>query len=354
MKAKPDSAKTGQIHLIKSTKHWFTQKFSRSYTLYGITFGLFFPILATSIDLYINDLSFTMENIIQLQLMNPAHWLVDMIPLIFAVSYYFIGVRSDELNSERKLVLKRTKELEEAYRKLKKLDRHKDNFLSNVSHELRTPLTSIKSYVQMLDKGILGKINGEQKEGLDIILHSTNHLIELINDLLDSSRYEAGKAKLNFEESDVEEVLGDVIKEFTPTLKDIGGDINLTMEDNIGSVVLDQIKILQLIRNIINNSIKYRSESDLKIDINVSRDEQYLKIQLRDNGIGISEENRKHLFDKFYQVDQSLTKKVEGTGLGLSIVLQIIKAHKGKIEVNSKLGVYTEFNLFISTSLKGV
>ncbi len=172
------------MFILKQKKGLFnTTKFSTSYTLYGLFFGLFFPIIAISLDLYLKDLQFTFQNIIHIQMLSPAHWLVDMVPMIFAISYYFIGKRSDELLSEKKKLIAKSNELEEAYHKLQKLDQHKDDFLSNISHELRTPLTSIKSYIQMMDKGILGKINKDQKEGLDIVLNSTNHLIVLINDL---------------------------------------------------------------------------------------------------------------------------------------------------------------------------
>ncbi len=147
-------------------------------------------------------------------------------------------------------------------------------------------------------------------------------------------------------------MIDEVAKEFRPIIEQVGGGIKTTIPENLKSVVLDPEKIKQVIRNLINNSIKYRSEKKLKVEIDLSIDDHNLSIRLKDNGMGISKENKDHLFDKFYQVDQSMTRKVEGSGLGLSIVLQIIKTHKGNIKVDSQRGEGTVFDISLPTDLK--
>ncbi len=252
---------------------------------------------------------------------------------------------NDQLGEE---VRRRTKELELAYERLKKVDSMKDNFLSNISHELRTPLTSLKSYNQLLASGIFGKVNIKQKEALDIILDCTNHLIELVNSILDVSRYEAGKAELDLSRNDLSKLIRSVVKEFKPTLDKTGSGVQLKSLVK-KELLVDPERMKDVFRNIINNSIKYRKE-DLFISIvlkSVShKGKRYQSISFKDNGQGISSENLDHIFDKFYQVKQGVNK-TEGTGLGLSIVKHIIDMHKGKIDVKSKEGEWTEFTVMI-------
>ncbi len=245
-----------------------------------------------------------------------------------------------------KQVGQRTKELETAYQKLKKLDELKDNFLSNVSHELRTPLTSIRSYNQLIYDGILGGINPKQKESIKIILDSTDQLVGLIDDLLDVSRFEADKQQMHFEDSNLKDAINEVISEFKPILTKIGGEIRFKGLSS-ATANIDVVKIKQAVRNIVNNAIKYRSVNKLIINISLEKQKGSFVVSIKDNGIGISKENTDHLFDKFYQVDQSMTRRVGGAGLGLSIVKHIINAHNGKIKVESRVGKGSVFRIYI-------
>lgn len=241
----------------------------------------------------------------------------------------------------------KNKKLQIAYNKLKQIDQLKDNFLSNISHELRTPLTSIKSYNQLLYDEVVGKLNKDQKESLKIVLNSTDHLIGLINNLLDISRYSSKKAQFNFEDFDLKENIKKIIYEFKPTIFKIQGNISVSGINCI--IKADKTKIMQVFRNLINNAIKYRKKSrklDIKIHISKYLDDTgYIKITVKDNGIGIHKKDFENIFDKFYQVDQSITRKVEGDGLGLSIVKYIIESHKGILKVNSKINKWTEFTI---------
>lgn len=240
------------------------------------------------------------------------------------------------------------KQLELAFNRLKELDELKDNFISNVSHELRTPLTSIQSYNQLISEGILGPINYRQKEALNLIVSSTKHLASIIGNILDISKYDYGKMPFQRTAFDFKEIIKTVIEEFNPTLQSLNARIIFNNETNQNSfrsfeIYADKEKLLQVTRNLVSNSIKYRSARDLIIRITIVKKGKNFMIRFKDNGIGIKKENISNLFNRFYQVDASLTKKIQGTGLGLSIVKSIIQLHRGTINVKSEYSKYTEF-----------
>ncbi|MBN2142574.1 HAMP domain-containing histidine kinase [Candidatus Woesearchaeota archaeon] len=253
---------------------------------------------------------------------------------------YNDAVQNSQAELENK-VKARTAELEAAVTELKQLDAMKDNLLSSVSHELRTPLTSIRSYNQLLRQGMLGKVNQKQKEALDVVLNSTDQLIDMVNNILESARFEAGQANFNYHDFNVSKVLKKVLKEFEPKLRKIRAKVTVHCQDNIMACA-DEQKISEVFVNLINNAIKYRSSRKLALYIIVENLKHHLKVSITDNGIGISKEDLKKMFHKFYQVDQGTTRKVEGTGLGLSIVKHIIGGHGGTISVHSDPDVGTE------------
>lgn len=268
-----------------------------------------------------------------------------------------VDSKTKELNkfnkNLEKTVRKRTVALKTANEKLHALNKVKDNFISSVSHELRTPLTSIKSYNQLLYDQILGSITKKQKDALKIILMSTDHLEGIINDILDVSRYEANKYELVCEKDNLNDTIKEVVQEFKPIVKKVNGKITIKSKHKKETLSMDKDKIKQVLRNLINNSIKYKSSKKLKIDIELKIvKKKFMEITISDNGLGMPKENLDHIFDKFYQVDQTSTRKVEGTGLGLSIVSQIMSLHKGKIKVKSKLDKGTEITLLIPMNLK--
>lgn len=243
--------------------------------------------------------------------------------------------------------------LSKALHKLQELDDLKDNFLSNISHELRTPLTSIKSYNQLLHSGVLGKINKQQKESLGIILQSTEHLIHLINNLLDLSRYESGRSLFKYDKTDIVKLINDVLKEFAIKLKNADATINFKTSKNIPKIILDEQRIRQIIFNLLSNSVKYKEPTrKLIIELNVKVKSENIVISFKDNGMGIGPKDLDHIFDKFYQVQRSLRQEIEGHGIGLSIVKCIVDAHKGHIEVTSEEGKWTKTEITISINGK--
>ncbi|MBN1502335.1 PAS domain S-box protein [Candidatus Woesearchaeota archaeon] len=242
-----------------------------------------------------------------------------------------------DLMEKEKEIISVNRQLEKLNEELMRQDTLKDTFLSNISHELRTPLTSIRTYNQLIYDQVFGPINKKQKESLKITLESADYLTELISNLLEISRFEVGKMKMHFSRENIIAVVNEVIKEFQPRVEEINGNI-LVHKKRSYMLNIDKTRIKQVYRNVIENSIKYRSKRPLRIEIRHSKIKNFVKIQIRDNGIGISKRNIKHLFNKFYQAEQAMTEKRGGVGLGLSIIKHIIEAHKGTIMIDSKLG----------------
>jgi signal transduction histidine kinase len=260
-------------------------------------------------------------------------------------------LKKQNVEIERK-VIERTKELESAYSKLKELDKTKDLFLSNISHDLRTPLTSMKLYNQLLLDEEFGKLTKSQKEAINVICNSTDQLINLVNDLLEVSRYEAKKGNFHFEKNDLCLILKNVCDEFKPTLEKINSSIKVNCKNDSVFGIVDFDKITRVFRNIISNSIKYKQDRKLNIIISIIPLREQIKIIFEDDGMGISKKDLKLIFDKFYQVDQVRRKSVSGSGLGLSIVKHVIKAHNGNVKVESELNKGTKITIVLPKNHK--
>ncbi|MFW6220537.1 MAG: ATP-binding protein [Nanoarchaeota archaeon] len=239
-----------------------------------------------------------------------------------------------------------TKELKEKNIQLKKIDQIKSEFVSNVSHELRTPLTSISGYSKLISMEKLGKITKKQKESLKVIINESDRLTRLINDVLDLSKLEAGKIKINKEKFDIIDCINEVIN----TLKSIANEkkIKLKLKKTGKNFTIDAGRdlIKQVLINLINNAIKF-SYNNNSVEIIVKSLKDNFKITIKDKGRGISKEFLPKLFNKFYQIDSSLTREHGGTGLGLVIVKHIVDLHNGKIDVKSKLNKGSEFTIIL-------
>jgi two-component system CheB/CheR fusion protein len=217
----------------------------------------------------------------------------------------------------------------------KKIDELKTEFLSITSHELRSPMTPMKAQLQMLLEGYFGNPNEKQKQSLEMILRNTERLDKLIVDILDISRIQSGRLK--FELKKVQPA--DCIKESIENMKPLADEKNIaitTKIDKLPKITLDKDAITQVLTNLIDNAIKFTPEKG-KIKIEVKKQKNDILVKVKDTGIGISEENLKRIFNPFFQVDSSYTRKYKGTGLGLTICKAIIKQHGGKIWTKSKL-----------------
>ncbi len=227
-------------------------------------------------------------------------------------------------------------ELSKANEELKSLDRMKDDFLSNVSHEFKTPLTSIKGYSQLILDGTLGDINDQQKKAMDTVIRNSDRLRRLVDSLLYLSRAQVGRMSYYFEKLQLEELINNCIHDQLLQAKNKGVILRTEIED-IPPVRADKDKLIDVLTNLIDNALKFTSEGG-QIIIAARKVPRGVHIEVKDTGIGIPADNIPHLFQRFYQVDSSASRRYGGTGLGLYIARTIVEAHEGKIWIESEEG----------------
>ncbi len=241
--------------------------------------------------------------------------------------------------------------LQDAYDKLKELDRLKSNFIATVSHELRTPLTSIIGYSEMLGEGIAGDMSAEQREFVCTIREKGEQLLSLIMSLLDLSKLESGTLALTKSEVHVAKILHDVGSLLKPAARKSEVNIFIDTADDVPILRGDPNRIRQAVLNLAENAVKFtpaggRVTLTAKLGQQVDDDgdddigfaliapaRTIVEIRVADTGIGIPESERQKVFDPFYQVDSSSTREYGGTGLGLAIVQRLVAAHDGKVMV---------------------
>ncbi len=244
-----------------------------------------------------------------------------------------------------KKVTERTKELHKANIRLKELDLLKSMFLASMSHELRTPLNSIIGFTGWLLMRMEGELNEEQTKQLTMVKTNANHLLDLINDILDISKIEAGKLDLNLEEFDIAEVVNEVVTSVLPLVE----DKKLQLIHYIPKGVIlnsDRRRVKQVLTNLVSNAIKFTYEGNIKIE-GFMVNKTGLQVTITDSGIGIKEEDIEILFQPFQQIDMSSTKKHEGTGLGLYLCKKILDLLSGDISVKSQFGKGSIFKILL-------
>ncbi len=231
--------------------------------------------------------------------------------------------------------------------KLRELDKLKSQFLANMSHELRTPLNSIIGFSRVMIKGIDGPVSETQLQDLNAIYNAGQHLLSLINAVLDISKIEAGKMDLNFEENvDLVEVIHSVMPTATGLLKDKPVHLVRALPPGLPPVRADVTRIRQVLINFLSNASKFTEAGTITIGAGVqegSQGQPEVIVKVTDTGIGISPEDQAKLFQPFSQVDASPTRKTGGSGLGLSISRLLIEMHGGRIGVESELGKGSTF-----------
>ena len=228
----------------------------------------------------------------------------------------------------------------------REVDRMKTEFVSLVSHELRTPLTSIKGFTEMVLDGDAGEINEEVEEFLGIVYNNAERLVALVNDLLDISRIESGRIQLKLEPVDLNEIVQAVSATMQQKITEKEQTLSVDIAPGAAQVLGDKDKLVQVLTNYVSNAYKYtQAGGDIRIDI--SKQDDFAHIAVIDNGFGISPEDQKQLFTRFYRVDNSMTREVGGTGLGLSIVKQIIELQGGEVGVESAPGEGSTFSFTV-------
>lgn len=235
------------------------------------------------------------------------------------------------------------------YKKIKEVDQMKDEFISMASHELRTPLSSIKGYVSLVLEGTFGKIsNPEMEMSLVRVMASTKRLEELVEDLLNVSRIEQGRLDVDLSDVKIEPI----IEEINGQLKISADAKNLALayekpSQKLPMIECDPERLKQVLVNLVGNSIKYTEKGGVTVSTEINKDNK-LEIKVKDTGIGMSSEEQKRLFEKFYRIKNEKTDKIVGTGLGLWITKQIVELMNGKIYVESMKGAGTQFTVILN------
>ena len=228
-------------------------------------------------------------------------------------------------------------EIQSANEQLRELDKMKTQFLANMSHELRTPLNSIIGFSRLILKGIDGPINPMQEEDLTSIYNSGQHLLNLINDILDLAKMDAGKMALVFDRVDLNELCQSVLATAKGLVKNDRIELVWNVQQGLPIIEADPVRMRQILLNLLSNAAKFTDEGSISLSV-AQADEEYVQISVKDTGIGIAEEHFPRLFQAFEQVDSSDSRKVGGTGLGLPIVYELVLLHGGKIWLESQLG----------------
>ena len=241
---------------------------------------------------------------------------------------------------------------QQALIEVREADRLKTEFLANMSHELRTPLNSIIGFSRVILKGIDGPINDLQQQDLEAIHHSGQHLLDMINNILDISKIEAGKMELNIEEIEINDVVESVISAARGLVKEKPIRLMSDIPENLPKVNADRTRVRQILLNLLQNASKFTDEGEITVKIEHLEFDNLLKFSVSDTGIGIAQEDVNKLFERFSQVDSSLTRKVGGTGLGLSISKLLVEMQGGTIDLESELGKGTTFWFTIPVAIE--
>ncbi|SFM26269.1 PAS domain-containing protein [Methanolobus profundi] len=226
----------------------------------------------------------------------------------------------------------------------------KDEFLATMSHELRTPLNSILGFSDILQSCSFGEINDMQAEYLSYISKSGEHLLNVINNILDLSKIEAGKMKLNYEMFFISEVFDEIIMTLEPLAVKKNIELTISSEMPTGNIEADRTKFKEIFYNLVSNAIKFTPEKG-KVDIDLTKVNDMLYIKVKDTGIGIATEDMDKLFHPFRQLNPYMNHEYEGTGLGLAITKKYIEMHGGNISVKSKVGEGSVFIFSIPLKL---
>lgn len=265
--------------------------------------------------------------------------------------------------------------LQEAFDKLKELDRLKSNFLATVSHELRTPLTSIIGYSEMLEAGIAGELSPEQAGFVETIRNKGELLLQLISSLLDLNRLERGQLRISPEYIDPRALIADVRETLLPEAEKRKIKLEAIWSDDVPTIQADPVRLRQIITNLASNALKFtpnhgRVRLSVRLgELHVAQNdndeddgmgaalmmapERAVEFAVNDNGIGIAPAELPKIFDAFYQVDGSSTREYGGAGLGLSIARSLVDAHHGQIRVESTPGHGTTFYVILPENQPG-
>ncbi len=256
------------------------------------------------------------------------------------------ALRQQRLSQENKRLVeslqRSNKLLYEANEELKRATQAKSEFLAHMSHELRTPLNVIIGFSELMLDEVPGKTNDEQKQCLNDILSSGKHLLNLINDILDLSKVESGKMELKVRDFAISDLIESVrtiaVTEFAQRKQ----SLEVKVEEGLPPVRADKAKVRQVLINLLGNATKFTPDGG-RIRVEAERENNWCRVSVIDNGIGIKKENHEKLFQPFVQLDNPVGGEKGGSGLGLTIARQLVEKHGGRIWMESEYGEGSRF-----------
>ena len=248
----------------------------------------------------------------------------------------------DELGSLAANLNRMNDELGRLYEELEAASRHKSEFLATMSHELRTPLNAIIGFSQVLKQQMYGELNAKQADYVTDVLSSGQHLLNLINDILDLAKVEAGRMELQPSTFELPELLDNAASQVRERATRQGIGLTVATDGSVGGMEGDERKVKQILFNLLSNAVKF-TPSGGKITLAAKAADEEVVISVRDTGIGISAEDQEKIFEEFYQVGTSRTQ--EGTGLGLALTRRLVELHGGRLSVESEPGVGSTFTV---------
>ncbi len=265
-----------------------------------------------------------------------------------------LNASNEELESYNEEMTALNQELEASERAANASNKAKSEFLANMSHELRTPLNGIIGFSEILKST---QLSSEQREYISNVLYSSRHLLELISDILDFSRIEAGRLTLEKVDTDLRDQLNKAFRLIKPSAEEKGLALYLSIDEKItGLVKTDPMRLNQVIINLLSNAVKFTSEGSIKLEARLlaksdllsdresGQEEMLVEFSVTDTGIGIREEMQEKIFEIFTQVDSTITRKYGGTGLGLTISNSILEQMGSRLEIESEEGKGTRFS----------
>jgi signal transduction histidine kinase len=241
------------------------------------------------------------------------------------------------------------REIEEKSRQLEVASQHKSEFLANMSHELRTPLNAIIGFSEVLSERMFGDLNEKQEEYLKDIYASGQHLLSLINDILDLSKIEAGRMELELTDFHLPTALDSALTLVRERAGRRSIALHLSVDERLGQIQADERKVRQVVLNLLSNAIKFTLEGG-RIEVTAVPRDGSVEVSVSDTGVGIASEDQEAVFEEFRQVGTA-DKKVEGTGLGLTLCRKFVELHGGRIWVKSQLGEGSTFTFTIPVRL---
>jgi len=256
-----------------------------------------------------------------------------------------LDTQNEELQSQRQELMGKTRELEMA-------SRAKSDFLSSMSHELRTPLNAVIGFSELMIDGIPGEINDEQKQCLGDIWNSGQHLLNLINDVLDLSKVEAGKMELRLRDLNLADAINDAAQTVKLMLDKNRHQLAVNIEEGLPQVRADKSRLRQVVLNLLSNAINATPPGG-EIAIDVSREGDWCQVSVVDNGIGIKKDDQENIFEAFTQVETLPDRRKEGTGLGLTLTKQFVEAIGGRIWLESEYGKGSKFTFTLPLAKEG-